>query len=140
MKRKIAVPTNENGNLDSHFGHCQFFEIFETVDKQIISHEKLVPPPHEPGVLPKWLASKGVTDVLAGGIGDGALKILAYKNINVFKGVPALPAKELIEKFLNGTLELSDNSCNHDHHDHNHEHHLEHKHEHHHKHHNGDNQ
>ncbi|HSO86988.1 MAG TPA: NifB/NifX family molybdenum-iron cluster-binding protein [Draconibacterium sp.] len=136
MNKKVAVPADENGVLEGHFGHCQFFEIFEIADNQIISHEKLVPPPHEPGVLPKWLAGNGVTDVLAGGIGDGALKILAYKNINVFKGVPALPVAELIEKFLNGTLELSDNSCNDDHHEHEHHHH----HQHHHKHHNGHNE
>jgi predicted Fe-Mo cluster-binding NifX family protein len=126
MNKKIAVPTDGNGVLEGHFGHCQFFELFETADNEIISHEKLVPPPHEPGVLPKWLANKGVTDVLAGGIGDGAIKILANKNINVFKGVPVLPAKELIENFLNETLELSDNSCNHDHNNHKHEHHNKH--------------
>lgn len=31
--------------------------------------------------------------------------------VNVLKGVPALPAKELVEKFLNGTLALTDNNC-----------------------------
>ncbi|MCK7542001.1 MAG: hypothetical protein MZV63_69485 [Marinilabiliales bacterium] len=31
------------------------------------------PRPHEPGLLPGWLAEKGVTDVIAGGMGQRAI-------------------------------------------------------------------
>ena len=43
------------GKLTAHFGHCQEFALIDADDKQIIGKEMLVPPPHEPGVLPGWL-------------------------------------------------------------------------------------
>ena len=132
MNKKIAVPVDGNGVLDGHFGHCQFFEIFETSDKKIVTHSKVAPPPHEPGVFPKWLANEGVTDVIAGGIGDRAFKILNHFQIKVHKGAPILYSNSLVESFLDETLELSENNCNHDHH---HDHHHDHQHNHHHQHH-----
>jgi len=71
MKRPIAIPL-ENGILCSHFGHCQKFATINTSDNIIISEKIVTPPPHEPGLLPGWLAEKGVTDVIAGGIGQRA--------------------------------------------------------------------
>ena len=35
----------------------------------VLTEDKVVPPPHEPGLLPKWLAEKGATDIIAGGMG-----------------------------------------------------------------------
>ncbi|HPE75108.1 MAG TPA: NifB/NifX family molybdenum-iron cluster-binding protein, partial [Draconibacterium sp.] len=90
------------------------------------------PPPHEPGVFPKWLANEGVTDVIAGGIGERAFKILNLFQIKVHKGAPILYSNSLVESFLDETLELSENNCNHDHH---HDHHHDHQHNHHHQHH-----
>ena len=120
MNKKIAIPVDGNGVLDSHFGHCQFFEIFEITDKKIVSQSKVTPPPHEPGILPKWLINEGVTDVIAGGIGEKALKILNHFQINVYKGAPTLFSNSLVENFLDETLQLTENNCKHDHH---HEHH-----------------
>ncbi len=34
MKR-IAVPINEEGMLDSHFGHCKYFAIIDVEDNKI---------------------------------------------------------------------------------------------------------
>jgi len=116
MNKKIAVPVDGNGVLDSHFGHCQFFDIFETSDKKIVTHSKVTPPPHEPGVLPKWLVKDGVTDVIVGGIGDRAFKILKHFQIEVHKGAPILYSNSLVESFLDETLQLSENNCNHEHH------------------------
>ena len=53
MNRKIAVPVDESGVLDGHFGHCKFFELFTIEGKNILVNEKVVPPPHEPGLLPE---------------------------------------------------------------------------------------
>jgi predicted Fe-Mo cluster-binding NifX family protein len=130
MNKKIAIPVDGNGLLDSHFGHCQFFEIFEITDKKIVSQSKVTPPPHEPGILPKWLINEGVTDVIAGGIGEKALKILNHFQINVYKGAPIFYSNSLVESFLDGTLQLTENNCNHDH---QHENHHNHHHDHHHQ-------
>ena len=113
MKMKIAIPVNESGNLDSHFGHCRYFAIHETDNLQIISEEIVEPPPHEPGVLPKWLAEKEVTHVIAGGMGNRANKIFKRYNIDVQIGAPVMQAGELVNGFLNNTLQFSQNHCNH---------------------------
>ncbi len=113
MNKKIAVPVDENGVLDGHFGHCKFFEIITVEGNTILSNEKVVPPPHEPGLLPKWLAGKGATDVIAGGMGHKAIQIFNYNNVNVFVGAPQLPAAELVNGFLNGSIAFNANYCDH---------------------------
>ena len=113
MNKKIAVPVDANGILDGHFGHCKFFEILTVEDKKIVSQEKVVPPPHEPGVLPKWLAEIGATDILAGGMGQKAIQIFNYNKVNVFVGAPQLSAVEITEGFLNKTIEFNANYCDH---------------------------
>jgi predicted Fe-Mo cluster-binding NifX family protein len=113
MNKKIAVPVDENGVLDGHFGHCKFFEIITVEGNNIVSNEKIVPPPHEPGLLPKWLAEKGATDVIAGGMGHKAIQIFNYNNVNVFVGAPQLTAVELAKGFLTGNIEFTANYCDH---------------------------
>lgn len=115
MIKKIAIPVDNNGILDAHFGHCKFFEILQVEEEKIVSQEKVTPPPHEPGVLPKWLADKGVTDVLAGGMGNKAIQIFNHNNVNVFIGAPKLEANELAKGFLEKSIEFSANYCDHDH-------------------------
>jgi predicted Fe-Mo cluster-binding NifX family protein len=113
MNKKIAVPVDENGVLDGHFGHCKFFEIITVEGNNIVKNERIVPPPHEPGLLPKWLAEKGATDVIAGGMGHKAIQIFNYNNVNVFVGAPQLEATALANGFLNGSIEFTANYCNH---------------------------
>lgn len=113
MNRKIAVPIDANGILDAHFGHCKFFVLFDVADKVIISETKVVPPPHAPGLLPKWLAEEGATDIIAGGMGQMAINIFNSNNVNVFVGATQLPARELVESFLKDDLQLLSNYCDH---------------------------
>jgi predicted Fe-Mo cluster-binding NifX family protein len=130
MNRKIAIPSDGNGILDGHFGHCKFFDIYETADNQITTHTKLAPPPHEPGVLPKWLAANGVSDVIVGGIGERAVKILEHFQINVHKGAPQKETVLLANSLLTETLVLSEQNCSHDHHHDHHNHNHNHNHHH----------
>ena len=113
MKKRIAVPCTEEGKLDAHFGHCKKFNVFTVDDKNIILEEAFNPPPHEPGVLPKWLAGHGVTDVIAGGMGNKAIQIFNSIGVNVFVGAPQKTAKELVQGFLNNTIDFNANYCNH---------------------------
>jgi predicted Fe-Mo cluster-binding NifX family protein len=112
MKKRIAIPL-ENGILCSHFGHCQQFAIIDN-ENNLISGETLVtPPPHEPGLLPAWLAEKGVTDVIAGGMGQRAIDLFNQQKINVFVGAPIKKSKELADDLLNNTLTAGANYCDH---------------------------
>ena len=127
MNLRIAIPVDENGMLDGHFGHARFFEVYETENNQIVANKKLTPPPHTPGAIPKWLAENKITDVITGGIGEKAVKVLTHFNIKVHKGAQRIESVVLAQSLMDQTLELSDENCNH-HHDHHHSH--EHKHEH----------
>jgi predicted Fe-Mo cluster-binding NifX family protein len=113
MKRKIAVPVDGNGVLDAHFGHCKFFALYDIDGKNINSEAMVVPPPHEPGLLPQWLAEKGTTDIIAGGMGQKAIQIFNNNKVNVFVGAEKLESKSLVEKFLNDDLQLLSNYCDH---------------------------
>ncbi len=112
MKRKIAIPMAD-GMLCAHFGHCQQFEIFETAENDIVNEMNVTPPPHEPGLLPGWLAQKGVTDVIAGGMGQRAISLFNQHKINVFVGAPTQAPKTLVKDFLEGNLKVGANYCDH---------------------------
>jgi predicted Fe-Mo cluster-binding NifX family protein len=110
--RKIAIPL-QNNVLCHHFGHSQQFAIFDTEDKKIKGHEMVTPPPHEPGSIPRWLHDLGVTDIIAGGIGQRAIQILLDNSINVYVGVAQKPAEDLINDLLNDNLQAGVNLCDH---------------------------
>lgn len=112
MKKCIAVPL-ENGILCSHFGHCQQFAIIETDNNKVTSEIHVTPPPHEPGILPGWLAEKGVTDVIAGGMGQRAIGLFNQQKINVFVGAPLKKPEELANDLINNTLAAGANYCDH---------------------------
>lgn len=114
MNMKIAIPM-ENGLLCAHFGHCRYFAIATIANNQIIEMEEVTPPAHEPGVYPRWIATMGVTDVIAGGMGQKAIDLFNEQNVNAYVGAPAKEAKAIIDDFLSGKLTLTANYCNHDH-------------------------
>ena len=110
---RIAVPT-AGGKLCMHFGHCETFAIVDVDDNRRITAERQAePPPHEPGVLPRWLHSEGVTVVIAGGMGMRAQQLFQQAGIEVVVGAPAEPAKTVVQAWLKGTLKQGDNLCDH---------------------------
>ncbi len=112
MQKKIAVPL-ENRVLCPHFGHCENFAII-TVDNGVAGAEiHVTPPEHQPGLYPRWIAQYGVTDVIAGGMGQRAIDLFKEQKINVFVGAPIQSAKELVQAFLDGSLKLESNYCDH---------------------------
>jgi len=109
---KFAIPLAE-GKLTAHFGHCQEFAIIEVADKQIVKKEILQPPPHEPGVLPKWLNDMGTNVVIAGGMGQRAIGLFGQNGINVITGAPSLEPEELVKSYLDDSLVTGSNVCDH---------------------------
>jgi len=114
MDKIIAIPM-ENGKLCAHFGHCQYFAIVKVEKDKIVDIKEMVPPQHVPGLYPRWVASFGATDVIAGGMGQKAIQLFNDQNINAFVGAPTKEANELVEDFIANKLSLSANYCNHDH-------------------------
>lgn len=109
---KIAIPV-VNGQLNDHFDQTQQFYIYTIKNNLIVKMTTLTPPPHEPGVFPKWLAEIGVTNVIAGSIGRNAIALFNQNKINVFVGVAMKDPKDLVSDLLNGILETCDNTCSH---------------------------
>ena len=110
--KKIAVPTVD-GELCTHFGHCQKFAIITLDDNQIVEEEMVTPPQHEPGVYPRWLKNMGVSEVITGGLGQKAKTIFAQNDIQVHVGVNSKPAREAVEELLGGELRTGVNQCGH---------------------------
>lgn len=119
--KKIAIPA-DNGKLCKHFGGAKYFDFYEIENNEITSQETLEAPKHEPGVLPKWLKTLNVTDVIAGGMGERAFKLLEHNNIKAHTGVEDDSIENIINKFLNGKLVTSSTTCTHKHDDHEHGH------------------
>jgi predicted Fe-Mo cluster-binding NifX family protein len=111
---RIAIPTAE-GRLCSHFGHCEQFAFIDVDEKTkaIVDRRMLTPPPHEPGVIPRWVAAQGATLVLAGGMGGRAQDLFAQRGIAVVTGAPCLPPEELVGQYCAGTLQTGANGCSH---------------------------
>ena len=109
---KFAIPLAE-GKLTAHFGHCQEFALVDVEDNKIKNKETLVPPPHEPGVLPRWLHEQGTDVIIAGGMGGRALDLFAQNGIKVMIGAPTLTPEELVEQYLDDSLQTGANVCDH---------------------------
>lgn len=109
---KFAIPLAE-GKLTAHFGHCQEFAIVEAENGAITAKEILVPPPHEPGVLPRWLHEKGANVIIAGGMGQRAQELFAANQIDVVVGAPVETPESLVESYMAGTLVSGFNLCDH---------------------------
>jgi Mrp family chromosome partitioning ATPase/predicted Fe-Mo cluster-binding NifX family protein len=110
---KIAIPV-ANGQLCMHFGHCEQFAVVSVDDdRNITGTEFLTPPPHEPGVLPRWLHEQGANVIIAGGMGMRAQQLFANNQIEVVVGAPAGAPEQIAKAYLAGTLEAGENVCDH---------------------------
>jgi ATP-binding protein involved in chromosome partitioning len=109
---KVAIPLAE-GRLCNHFGHCEQFAVFRVREGLIDGKELHVPPPHEPGVLPRWLGDLGVNLIIAGGMGQRALSLFAENGIKVITGSPSQEPETLVQGYLSGNLVSGPNVCDH---------------------------
>ncbi len=110
---KIALPVAD-GRLCMHFGHCEQFAVVEVDEsKSVVSTTLTTPPPHEPGVLPRWLAEQGANVIIAGGMGMRAQNLFAQHGIEVVVGAPAGNPQEIVAAYLAGDLEVGQNVCDH---------------------------
>lgn len=111
---RIAVPVVQ-GRLSAHFGHCDEFALFDvdTEAKKILAEMRIAAPPHEPGLLPVWLAERETDVILAGGMGQRAQGLFSDKGIKVCVGASADEPHNVVTAYLNGDLILGDNICDH---------------------------
>jgi len=98
-----------------HFGHCEQFALVDVdgAGKKIIRREDIAAPPHQPGMLPPWLAERGATVIIAGGMGQRAQALFAQQGIQVVVGAAAGTPERLVSDYLAGTLQVGNNVCDH---------------------------
>ena len=110
---KIAVPVTADKQVDGHFGHCEYYSIFSISAEGEITDVKTIPSVEGCGCksnIAGVLAADGVTIMLAGGIGGGAINVLFNSGIEVVRGCSG-EAAEVVKSFVAGTLADSGESC-----------------------------
>ena len=113
---KIALPSRGN-QIDDHFGHCDHFTVFtvDTTTKEIIDSQ-VVPSPAGCGCksnIASTLAEMGVKLMLAGNMGEGAVRVLNNSGIDVIRGCSG-DIKAVSNSWLEGSL-IDSGDCCHEH-------------------------
>jgi len=99
---KIAIPTKDK-MVDDHFGHCQSFSIATISNNEIVEIEE-IPSPNGCGCktnIVGTLKNKGVSVMLAGNMGQGAVNKINQSNIQVIRGCSGA-VEEVIKAYING--------------------------------------
>ena len=111
---RYAIPVSA-GVLSPHFGHCEQFALIDADEnkKSILKKEMVAAPPHQPGLLPPWLAGQGVQVVIVGGMGANAIALFQQNGINVLLGAPSNTPEKVVSDYLQGMLVTGDNRCDH---------------------------
>lgn len=109
---RLAIPCEEN-RICPHFGHAPQFGFFDTdpATGRIENERFLAPPSHQPGMLPKWVASQGADVVLASGMGARAVGLFEQHGVKVVLGVIGDDPRAAAESYLKGNLEGGGNPC-----------------------------
>lgn len=110
---KIALP-NKGTMVNQHFGMSESFVIATIEDKKIVTIEEISAAQfaHNHQGLAELLSAQGATVVITGGIGGGAISGLKQHGLEVIKGASG-EYREVIEQYINGTLEDRNVICNH---------------------------
>ncbi len=109
---KIAVPVH-NGFVNDHFGHAENYSVFSVSPDNRIIHTEIIQ--SNPGCgcksgIAEVLANHGVTIMLAGNIGGGAIQHLYTSGIEVVRGCTG-PAEAVVEAYLQGTIINNNQTC-----------------------------
>ena len=109
---KIAVPSKD-GQVDAHFGHCKEFLVFAASADGSLTSEATIPSMEGCGCksgIASTLARAGVTHLVAGNMGEGAVRVLGAQGISVLRGATG-DARAAAEAFAKGNLADSGLGC-----------------------------
>ena len=109
---KIAVP-EKDGLVDEHFGHAERFVVYSIGSDRKVESEEAVSPGEGCGCksgIALTFARMGVTHLVAGGMGEGAMRVMNANGIEVVRGASG-DARTAVELFASGALEDSGTGC-----------------------------
>ena len=110
---KIAVPTKENNQIDAHFGHCEFYQIYTVSDQNQIISKARMDSPQGCGCksnIAEVFENEGIKIMLAGGIGDGAINKLNAHGVNVIRNCQG-DVTVLVQQYLAGKVTDGGSNC-----------------------------
>jgi predicted DNA-binding protein (UPF0251 family)/predicted Fe-Mo cluster-binding NifX family protein len=102
---KVAIPVRD-GHVDEHFGHCDHFMVYSFSEQRALVGETKVESPDGCGCksgIATSLARMGVTHMVAGRMGDGAVRLLKANGIEVTRGASG-DARKAAELYAAGRL------------------------------------
>ncbi|MDD4817668.1 MAG: NifB/NifX family molybdenum-iron cluster-binding protein [Victivallaceae bacterium] len=111
---KIAV-ASEDRRVFQHFGHTPEFSVFDIEDERICGMQVVPTGESGHGALAGLLTGLGVSTLLCGGIGGGAIEALGKAGITVVGGVSG-DVVEAVGDYLMNRLDVDpDFRCAHHH-------------------------
>ena len=111
---KIAV-TYQDGDIFQHFGHTEFFKIYDIENTDIVKTEIVSTNGSGHGALAQFLHEHSVDTLICGGIGGGARTALAEIGITLYPGASG-DADANVAALLAGQLVYDpDTMCSHHH-------------------------
>lgn len=97
----------ETGNVGQHFGHADFFKLYEIENGKIMDSAVVSPFGQGHEAVASTMEDYSVSLVICQNIGDGALQALSAYGIAVYPNVEGL-ADDAIEAFMQGSLPIAD--------------------------------
>ncbi len=112
---RIAIPVTEDNIFSPHFGHCDKFVLYDVdeTSKKVIHKEEIPAPPHQPGLLPRFLSEKGASCILAGGMGTRARELFEQNDVQVITGIMGDDPDAIVKDYTAGKLKMGANVCDH---------------------------
>ena len=118
MMKRIAIPTNNNF-VESHFGKCDHYTIVTLDTAGNVIETELLRSEGTCGCksdIAHTLSKRGVSLLLAGNMGEGAVHKFAGAGIEIIRGCHG-PVEQLLHSYTSGALLDSGVSCGkHSHH------------------------
>ena len=106
---KMAIST-DGRYVSAHFGRCPQFTIIKVEDGELVGKEVIDNPGHHPGFLPQFLRERGVSCIIAGGMGMRATQLFDQAGIQTIVGITG-EIDEVIDQILKGTLKGGESLC-----------------------------
>ena len=116
----LAVPSDAPGGFDAdisgHFGHCDAFSLFRIDNGTVVEVAVLPALPHDNCLAPvRQLAERGVTAIVAYGMGPRPLSGFLASGIQPFHAGACRKVGEVVDAFLSQQLPAfgHDHTCAH---------------------------
>ncbi len=109
----IIACTYENGEVFQHFGHTEQFKLYDVQDGKVVSARVVDNGGAGHEALTVYLKNLGVSKLICGGVGGGAIMALGRMGIETYPGNTG-SCDEALDRLLAGEISSSTSSnCDH---------------------------